>query len=133
MDELDEIRKKKMEELTNRYNEEPKQELIDKPVEVTDNTFDQLVQKYKLFVIDCWAQWCGPCRMVGPVVDELAKDYAGKIVFGKLNVDQNRMIPMKFQIMSIPTLMVFKDGNLVDKIIGAMPKQQLETRIKQYL
>ena len=108
-------------------------EMPNKPINITDADLDENINKYKTIVVDCWAPWCGPCRMVGPVIDELAKDYAGKIVFGKLNVDQNRMIPMKFQIMSIPTLMVFKDGNLVDKIIGAMPKQQLETRIKQYL
>ena len=133
MDDLDEIREKKMNELANKYSGDSKQEILDKPIIITDDTFDNVIQKYKLLVIDCWAEWCGPCRMVGPVIDELAKDYAGKIVFGKINVDENRTIPMKFQIMSIPTILIFKDGNLVDKIIGALPKPKLESRIKQYL
>lgn len=133
MDDLDEIREKKMNELANKYSGDSKQEILDKPIIITDDTFDNVIQKYKLLVIDCWAEWCGPCRMVGPVIDELAKDYAGKIVFGKINVDENRTIPMKFQIMSIPTILIFKDGNLVDKIIGALPKPNLESRIKQYL
>lgn len=132
MDELDEIRKKKMEELAKKYSEEQKEKVIDKPIIVTDETFSKVVQKHKLVVVDCWAAWCGPCRMIGPIIEQLARDYAGKIVFGKLNVDENRQIPMKYQIMSIPTLLIFKDGNLVDKIIGAMSRQYLEPRITQH-
>lgn len=105
----------------------------EKPVVMTDATFQQTIQKYPLVVIDCWAPWCGPCHMVSPVVEELARDYAGRIVFGKLNVDENRDTSMKYKIMSIPDLLVFKNGNLVDQIIGAMPRQILEPQITKYL
>jgi thioredoxin 1 len=80
-------------------------------------------------VIDVWAPWCGPCRFVSLVVEEIARDYVGKISFGKLNVDQNRGIATQYGIMSIPTLLVFKNGKLVDRIIGAMPRERLEPRI----
>ena len=133
MDDLEEIRKRKLKEIENRFGGKSMTEIIDKPIEVIDSTFDEMVKKHGLIVIDCWAEWCGPCRMVGPVIDELAKDHAGKVVFGKLNVDNNREISMKHQIMSIPTLLVFKNGELVDRIVGALPKSQLDARIKQFL
>lgn len=133
MDKLEEIREKEMLELAKRYSDEPKQELIDKPIVLSDETFTQFVEKHKLGVIDCWAPWCGPCQMVGPIIDELAKEYDGKIVFGKLNIDENQKVAIMFNIMSIPTILVFKDGDLADSIIGALPKQLLEQTIKQYL
>ena len=83
-------------------------------------------------VIDCWAPWCAPCRMVGPIVADLAKEMQGKMVFGKLNVDENQMISLRYGIMSIPTLLVFKDGNLADSIIGAMPKEMLKAKLAPY-
>jgi len=103
------------------------------PVVVTDADFDAFVAKYPLVVIDCWAPWCGPCRMVAPVVEALAKEMSGKIVFGKLNTDENPTIPNKFNISAIPTLLVFKGGKLADRIIGAMPKEQLGAKIKKHL
>ena len=84
-------------------------------------------------VIDCWAPWCGPCRFVSPVIEELARDYVGKISFGKLNVDKNQRVATQYGIMSIPTLLVFKEGKLVDKIVGAMPRQMLEPKITKHL
>jgi thioredoxin 1 len=105
----------------------------DKPVDLTDATFTEAVQNYPLVVVDCWAPWCAPCHMVTPVVEELARDYAGKILFGKLNVDENRRIAMQHQIMSIPTMLVFKSGKLIDRMIGAMPRQMLEPKITRYL
>ena len=104
-----------------------------KPVEVTDATFTETIQNNSLIVIDCWAPWCGPCRMVSPIIDELAKDYIGRILFRKLNVDENQTVATQYEIMSIPTLLVFKKGKLVDRIIGAMPRQMLESKITQYL
>jgi len=104
----------------------------DKPLPVSDANIDSTVSKYPILVVDCWAPWCGPCRMVGPVVEELAKEMQGKIVFGKLNVDENRATSMKYGIMSIPTLLVFKNGNLVDNIIGAMPKEMLKAKLAPY-
>ena len=107
--------------------------VLNKPLDLIDATFTEAVQNHPLVVVDCWAPWCAPCLMVAPVVKELARDYAGKVLFGKLNVDENRRTAMQHQIMSIPTMLVFKNGKLVDRIIGAMPKQMLEPRIKHYL
>ena len=139
--ELERITSKKLSEMFRRGALEEKEgslqergkSVFDRPVEVTDATLMEVVQKNSLVVVDCWAPWCGPCYMVAPVVEELARDYAGKILFGKLNVDENRRTAMQYQIMSIPTMLVFKNGKLVDRIIGAMPKQVLEPRIERYL
>jgi thioredoxin 1 len=101
----------------------------DTPIQLSDGNFDGNIEKYKTIAIDCWAPWCGPCRMVEPIVADLAKEMQGRIVFGKLNVDENQMVSTKYGIMSIPTLLVFKNGNLVDNIIGAMPKEMLKARL----
>ncbi len=106
---------------------------LNKPVKVTDATFKETIQDNSIVVVDCWAPWCAPCRMVAPIIDELALDYAGKILFGKLNVDENREVAIKYQIMSIPTLLVFKNGKLVDRIIGAQPRQMLEPKLSRHL
>ncbi|MBS7639185.1 thioredoxin [Candidatus Bathyarchaeota archaeon] len=120
-----------MEDLLRRRN--TASEPISEPIEVTDSNFHEVVRSSRLVVIDCWAQWCAPCRMMAPIIDELAKEYAGKILFGKLNVDENPEVPGQYQIMSIPTFLVFKDGVLVDRIVGAMPKKILEQRITRYI
>jgi len=106
---------------------------LNKPVEVSDATFTTAIQSHPLVVVDCWAPWCGPCHIIAPIIEDLARDYAGKILFGKLNVDENHRIAMQYQIMSIPTLLVFKDGKLVDRIIGAMPRPMLEQKITPYI
>ncbi len=103
------------------------------PITVTDASFDQMVQEYPLMVIDCWAAWRGPCRMITPVVDELAKDYADKVVFGKLNVDENPKTAVRFGIMSIPTLLIMKNSKEVDRIIGVVPKHSIEARLHMHL
>jgi thioredoxin 1 len=105
----------------------------DEPVKITDEDFDQNIKKYNTIVIDCWAPWCGPCRMVAPVIDELAKEMQGRIVFGKLNVDENPATSGKHQIMSIPTLLIFKNGELIDRLVGAMPKEILKQKLDGYL
>jgi len=130
-DELEEIKKRKMEQLKKKYILGGKN-MPDTPLEITDADFDDSVKKYKIIVIDCWAPWCGPCRMVSPIIDELAKEMQGKIVFGKLNVDENPKISMEHQIMSIPTLLVFKNGNLIDRIVGAYPKQEIKKKLDAY-
>ena len=99
---------------------------------VTDETFDEFVNANPVAVVDCWAAWCAPCRFLSPVIEELAREHAD-VTFGKLNVDENRVIPMKFGVMSIPTLLYFKDGKLVDKTIGALPKKALKNRIEKIL
>ena len=112
-----------------------KEEEMEVPLvlELTDSNFSEMVKKYPLLVVDCWAPWCAPCRMVAPVIEELARDYQGKITFGKLNVDTNQLTAMKYRIMSIPTLLIFKNGELVDQKIGAMPRRMLEPEITKYL
>jgi thioredoxin 1 len=133
-EELEEIRRKKLMEMMKKLEESKGPEpQIDKPIELTDSNFYDVVKRGGLVVVDCWAVWCGPCRMVSPIIDELARDYAGKILFGKLNVDRNRKIPMEYQIMSIPTILIFKDGKLVDRLVGARPRKSLEAAITRHL
>jgi len=131
MDELDKIREKKLKEMQQRYL--GKKEAIDKPIEVTDQTFDGTIKKYSAVVVDFWGQWCPPCHLIAPIIEELARDYAGKVVFAKMNVDENKEIAVKFDVMAIPTLLLFKSGKLVDQVIGALPRQTLEERIKKFL
>jgi len=131
-DESKRIRQTKLRKMGRAGSEKPVAP-VNKPVEVTDATFKEVTENYPVVVIDCWAPWCGPCQMVAPVIEELSKDYAGKITFGKLNVDENPEISAQYEIMSIPTLLVFKNTRLVDRIIGAMPKQMLEQKITHHL
>jgi thioredoxin 1 len=99
-------------------------------IEITDANFDEVVLKSsKPVLVDFWAEWCGPCRMVGPVVEELSKEYEGKAVIGKLNVDFNPKVATDYGIMSIPALLFFKDGKVVDKQVGAVPKHVLANKL----
>jgi thioredoxin 1 len=100
---------------------------------VTDETLDSAARQYPVFILDCWAEWCGPCRMLGPIIEELARELKGKVVFGKLNVDQNMQTANEHRISAIPTLLVFKNGKLVDKLVGAYPKGTLAAKIQKYL
>ncbi|MHB8604284.1 MAG: thioredoxin [Thermoplasmatota archaeon] len=107
--------------------------VLDHPVEVTDASFASFVKEHKVAVVDCWAAWCGPCRIVAPIVDALAKEMKGRVAFGKLDVDHNPKTQMAFGVMSIPTLLVFRDGKPVDALIGAAPKAMLAARIERAL
>lgn len=128
MDELGQIREKKMRELMGQMSTPS----IDKPIVVSDRNFDQTVKNYPLVIVDCWAAWCAPCRAIAPIVEELAKEYSGKVVFGKLNVDENPETAEKFGIKAIPTLLVMKNGAEVDRIVGLLPKSQLEAKIGSF-
>ncbi len=100
---------------------------MSKPLAIDDNNFDKVVTQAKTPVlVDFWAAWCGPCRMVAPVVEELAEEYDGKISFAKVDVDQNPKIAGRYGIMSIPTLILFKDGKPITNIVGFRPKPQLK-------
>ena len=100
---------------------------------VTDENFETEVEKNNgLTVVDFWATWCAPCRMIAPILDQLATEYSGKVKVTKLDVDQNVRTATRFNVRSIPTLLFFKDGKLVDQVVGAVPKQALETKFKQH-
>lgn len=103
-------------------------------LEITDSNFEELVLKSdKPVLVDFWAEWCGPCRMVGPVVEEMSKEYDGKAVIGKVNVDLNSGISMKYGIRNIPTLLYFKNGQVVDKQVGVVPKATLVGKLEAQL
>ena len=105
-----------------------------KPIEVTDANFKQAVFEYSTPVlVDFWVEWCGPCKMIAPVVEQLAKDFDGKLKVGKVDVDSNQQTSMQFGIRSIPTLLIFKNGRVVDQIVGAVPKQALADKVTKHL
>ena len=103
---------------------------MSKPIEITDANFEEILATEKPVLVDFWAEWCGPCKMIGPVVEELASDYDGKAVIGKVDVDNNPNVSAKFGIRSIPTLLFFKNGEIVDKQIGAVPKSILANKLE---
>ena len=102
-------------------------------VTVTDASFDKLVQQTDAVVVDCWAPWCAPCRMLAPIVEDLAQTYRGKVVFGKPNTDENPATAERFSIMSIPTLLFFKEGRLVDSVVGVVSRAFLEQKVRKLL
>jgi len=131
MDEVEKIKKKMMEEIA--AGARSRESWPDHPVEVTDVNFQDFVNAYDIAVIDCWAPWCGPCRMIAPVIEELSKELKGKVAFGKLNTDENQSTAMKFNIYAIPTLLIFKGGKLVDQMVGAFPKDHIKQKLAPYL
>ena len=107
---------------------------MNEPIHVNDATFEKAVLKSPLpVIVDFWAPWCGPCRMVGPVIEQLATEYEGKVTFGKLNVDESPEVAARYGIRSIPTIGIFLDGEAVDGVIGAVPKQYLAQAIEKQI
>lgn len=105
-----------------------------KPMEVTDSNFqNEVLKSDKPVLLDFWAEWCGPCKMISPIVEELAKEYDGKLKVGKVDVDSNQQTSMQYGIRSIPTLLIFKGGKVVDQLVGAVPKKVLSEKITKHL
>lgn len=133
--ELQSIKEKKLVEMMRRTRAQLQsaEKYDGKPIILSDATFSSDIAKYPVLVVDFWAAWCGPCRMVAPIIEQLAKEYAGRVAFGKLNVDENPLTSSEFRVESIPTLLIFRDGEPVDGIIGAVPKDQIESKIQAHL
>ena len=124
MDELERIRQKKMKEMMEKMLSEPKPkvEFPDHPITLNSSNFDEVLKKYRYVVVDVWAEWCAPCKLIAPTIEDLAKEYAGDVVFGKLNTSEEQAIANRFAITAIPSLIFFRNGKPVDKIVGALPK-----------
>ena len=132
-DELEEIKHRKLVELQKEAANRAMMSSINEPIVLTDSNFTSEVSKYPIVLVDFWAPWCGPCRMVSPIIEQLSREYSGKAAFGKVNIDENQRIAASFGIQSIPTMMLFKGGKPVDVMVGALPKAQIEMKLKQQL
>ena len=124
-DDLESLRRKRAEELQKKRD----QKLQGGVITITENQFSDALRTNPRLVIDFWAEWCGPCRMVGPAIESLAQEFAGEVAFGKCNTDENQRIAVNLNISAIPTIMLFSNGQLVDRVIGAYPKDVLRSRI----
>lgn len=133
--ELQSIREKKLVEMIRRARTQVESSARNegRPIVLTDASFSSELSKYPLMVVDFWAVWCGPCHAVAPTIEQLAREYAGRVAFGKLNVDENPLTSNEFEVQSIPTILIFKNGEAVDGIIGAVPKSQIESKIRSHL
>ena len=101
---------------------------------MTDGNFAEVVERSPMpALVDMWAEWCGPCRMIAPAIEQLVTELAGRVIVGKMNIDENPATPSRFGVRSIPTLLVFKDGREVDRLVGAMPKQEILRRLQGFL
>jgi len=136
-DEIEQIRKRKLDDLllTSGQSTSVKQSTagIGEVVVLSDASFDAFIAGHDVAMVDFWAPWCGPCRMVSPSVEQLAKEYSGRIAFGKINVDDNPSTSSRFSIMGIPTLLIFKKGGPVDSIVGALPKSAIAQRLNRFV
>lgn len=136
-DDIEAIRDRKkremLERLSGKTNNGATSRVPDEVLEMDDGSIGSAIRSYPLLVVDCWAPWCGPCRTMAPVIEQLAKKHKGKIVFAKLNVDHNPDTAARFQVMSIPAFLVFKQGRHVDTVIGAMPAERLDQKLASYI
>jgi thioredoxin 1 len=130
-EELKRIREKKLKEFKEPM--ERMNEMSGGPIHITDSSFNEIVSKNELALVDFWAAWCSPCRTLAPTIEELAKEFAGKAFIGKLNVDENPATAELFQVYSIPTMVIMKKGKEVDRIVGCVPKGQIENALKKHM
>ncbi len=129
--ELERLKERLAKELLRKLEE--KRKMTGNIVHLSDSNFDEFIQKSPVVVVDFWAEWCMPCRMIAPIIEDLAKEYAGKVLFGKLNVDENPETAERFQVFSIPTLVIIKNGREIERIVGYTPKNRIEAVLKRYL
>ena len=127
------INEKRMKKLQQIVNEKELLKNIKEPLNLDDSNFAQTINKYPLLLVDFWAPWCGPGRMMSPIIDQVGKEYIGKLVVGKVNVDENPNISGQFGISSIPTLILFKRGQAVKNIIGSVSKSRIDEMVKMHL
>jgi thioredoxin 1 len=132
-EELRIINEKRMKKLQHLMNEKELLKNVKELLILDDATFFQTINKFPLILVDFWAPWCGPCRMMSPIIQQIGKDYLGKLVTGKLNVDENPLVARQFGISSIPTLILFKRGQAVNKIIGSVSKNRIDEMIKMHI
>ena len=132
-EELKIINEKRMKKLQQILNEKELMKNIKDPLNLDDSNFFQTINKFALLLVDFWAPWCGPCRMMSPLIDQIGKEYMGKLVVGKVNVDENPTISRQFGISSIPTLILFKEGKAVNKIIGSVSKNKIDEMVRMHL
>lgn len=130
-EELQRIREKKLKELEERLHAPRQEEPAAKVLLVDQANFRTLLQQHPRLVVDFWAEWCGPCRMVGPVIEDLCREMAGQVTFGKCNTDHNQRLAVQFGISAIPTILLFSGGQLADRITGAYPKETIRSRISR--
>ena len=131
-EEILEIKQRKLREMQKMATMRSTMNSITKPIVLTDLNFREEISKYPIMLIDFWAPWCGPCRMISPIIEQLASEYSGRVVFGKLNIDENQMVSQSFGIQSIPTMMILKNSRVVDILVGALSKAQIETKLRQH-
>lgn len=132
-EELKIINEKRMKKLQQIINEKELLKNIKDPLNLNDSSFFQTIGKFPLLLVDFWAPWCGPCRMMSPLIDQIGKEYMGKLVVGKVNVDENPTISRQFGISSIPTLILFKKGQAVNKIIGSVSKNKIDEMVRMHI
>jgi len=132
-EELKIINEKRMKKLQQIMNEKGLLKNIKDPLNLDDSNFFQTISKFPLLLVDFWAPWCGPCRMMSSLIDQIGKEYMGNLVVGKVNVDENPTISRQFGISSIPTLILFKKGQAVNKIIGSVSKNKIDEMVRMHL
>ncbi len=138
-EELNKIMQRKIEEYKEKMNDRQTNYNINKephhsiPIILTDYNFTGAIKKFQFLIVDFWAAWCGPCKMISPIIEQLSSELVGKAIFGKLNVDENPDVSNAFVIQSIPTIIIFKNGRVVDRIIGAMTKSQWILKISPHI